>query len=143
MSAEIKCAECGWHWKLAKGGKDPYTCHNCGHKTPPMPNELHRMDHDAHDEHHQLRADVEERLGDKGENPCWRGYHPVGLKPNGDPNCVPIDETDSFCTECLMEYLTENWGIIFWGILLAGPLVCATISPGRIFRVMQIGRAHV
>ena len=110
MSAEIKCAECGWHWKLAKGGKDPYTCHNCGHKTPPMPNELHRMDHDAHDEHHQLRADVEERLGDKGENPCWRGYHPVGLKPNGDPNCVPIDETDSFCTECLMEYLTENWG---------------------------------
>jgi hypothetical protein len=23
-------------------------------------------------------------------NPCWSGYEPIGLKPNGDPNCVPI-----------------------------------------------------
>lgn len=23
-------------------------------------------------------------------NPCWEGYEPVGLKPDGSPNCVPI-----------------------------------------------------
>jgi poly-gamma-glutamate capsule biosynthesis protein CapA/YwtB (metallophosphatase superfamily) len=28
----IKCKneECGWSWKLSKGGDDPYTCHKCG-----------------------------------------------------------------------------------------------------------------
>lgn len=25
----------------------------------------------------------------KGSDPCWDGYEMVGLKPNGDPNCVP------------------------------------------------------
>ena len=24
-------------------------------------------------------------------NPCWEGYEAIGLKPNGDPNCVPVD----------------------------------------------------
>jgi hypothetical protein len=23
-------------------------------------------------------------------NPCWDGYEPIGLKPDGSPNCVPI-----------------------------------------------------
>lgn len=26
-------------------------------------------------------------------NPCWKGYEPIGLKPNGDPNCVPIEQS--------------------------------------------------
>jgi DNA-directed RNA polymerase subunit RPC12/RpoP len=26
----IKCKNCGWEWKLSKGGNDPYTCHKCG-----------------------------------------------------------------------------------------------------------------
>jgi len=25
-------------------------------------------------------------------NPCWDGYEAIGLKPNGDPNCVPIND---------------------------------------------------
>ena len=25
-------------------------------------------------------------------NPCWDGYEPYGLKPDGSPNCVPIKE---------------------------------------------------
>jgi hypothetical protein len=25
----ITCKDCGWHWKLSDGGKDPYTCHKC------------------------------------------------------------------------------------------------------------------
>jgi len=25
-------------------------------------------------------------------NPCWEGYEPIGLKPDGSPNCVPIKE---------------------------------------------------
>ena len=26
------------------------------------------------------------------ENPCWDGYEAFGLKPDGTPNCVPIDD---------------------------------------------------
>jgi hypothetical protein len=25
-------------------------------------------------------------------NPCWENYQPIGLKPDGSPNCVPIKE---------------------------------------------------
>lgn len=25
-------------------------------------------------------------------NPCWEGYEPIGLQPDGSPNCVPIKE---------------------------------------------------
>jgi len=25
----IKCEKCGWEWKLADGGQDPYLCHKC------------------------------------------------------------------------------------------------------------------
>jgi hypothetical protein len=32
----IKCEECGWEWKLDDGGKDPYTCHKCGHNNDPV-----------------------------------------------------------------------------------------------------------
>lgn len=51
-------------------------------------------------------------LRDPKDNPCWRGYHPVGTKlKNGKevPNCVPIDEseTDQYCPSCLAEYLVE------------------------------------
>lgn len=28
---EVKCTKCGWEWNLSDGGKDPYTCHKCGH----------------------------------------------------------------------------------------------------------------
>ena len=28
---EVKCPKCGWEWDLSDGGKDPYTCHKCGH----------------------------------------------------------------------------------------------------------------
>lgn len=28
---EVKCPKCGWKWDLSDGGKDPYTCHKCGH----------------------------------------------------------------------------------------------------------------
>jgi Zn finger protein HypA/HybF involved in hydrogenase expression len=27
----IHCDGCGWEWKKSEGGKDPYTCHKCGH----------------------------------------------------------------------------------------------------------------
>jgi len=69
------------------------------------------------------------------DNPCWRGYHPVGTKMKGGqevPNCVPVDEmhtmdhddhknlkmpanadegleTEHFCPQCLAEYITECW----------------------------------
>lgn len=26
----VTCDKCGWHWDLAQGGDDPYTCHKCG-----------------------------------------------------------------------------------------------------------------
>jgi len=55
---------------------------------------------------------IKEDLRNSKDNPCWRRYHPVGTKTkNGKtvPNCVPIDETDQYCTECLKEYITEHW----------------------------------
>ena len=27
----IKCEKCDWEWDLEDGGKDPFTCHKCGH----------------------------------------------------------------------------------------------------------------
>jgi hypothetical protein len=38
---------------------------------------------------------VAEGLKDPKDNPCWKGYHPVGTKKkNGKtvPNCVPTNE---------------------------------------------------
>ena len=28
---KVVCANCGWSWNKNDGGKDPYTCHKCGH----------------------------------------------------------------------------------------------------------------
>ena len=25
-------------------------------------------------------------------NPCWEGYEPYGLKPDGSPNCIPVEQ---------------------------------------------------
>ena len=27
----VTCSKCGWAWKLADGGQDPFVCHKCGH----------------------------------------------------------------------------------------------------------------
>ena len=55
-------------------------------------------------------------LKDPQDNPCWKGYKPVGTKMKDGkevPNCVPVneslEETDSYCPQCLAEYLKENW----------------------------------
>ena len=89
-SEVVQCRECGWDWNTQDSDEsDKYICHNCGFVNTPV-------------------LAVKERLGDKGENPCWKSYHPVGLKPNGDPNCVPLDETANYCPTCLKEYLLEH-----------------------------------
>ena len=59
-SEEIKCKQCGWHWRLSDGGKDPYICHKCGYDNSPTQKELHTMKDDGYDEHQQVRADIEE-----------------------------------------------------------------------------------
>jgi hypothetical protein len=38
----------------------------------------------------------EPSLRDPKDNPCWKGYKPVGVKPNGDPNCVPVGKSEDF-----------------------------------------------
>jgi len=49
------------------------------------------------------------------DNPCWRGYHPVGTKMKDGrevPNCVPVNEemeTEDYCPHCLAEYIFECW----------------------------------
>jgi len=60
----------------------------------------------------KIKIIMNEDLRNSKDNPCWRGYHPVGTKKEDGktvPNCVPIDETDQYCTECLKEYITEHW----------------------------------
>lgn len=42
---------------------------------------------------------------------CWKGYQQYGMKEkNGKqvPNCVPIQETDEYCAQCLAEYLKRS-----------------------------------
>jgi hypothetical protein len=31
IDGEIECEKCGWKWKLADGGQEPYICHKCNH----------------------------------------------------------------------------------------------------------------
>jgi len=33
---EVICDNCGWEWEMENGGKDPYTCHKCGHDNTPL-----------------------------------------------------------------------------------------------------------
>lgn len=86
-------------------------------------------------------AHVEEKksLRNPSDNPCWRGYKPVGTKKKGNrevPNCVPIKElhtadhhgpdefhqtradheesyeTDQYCAACLAEYLIQHENLL-------------------------------
>lgn len=43
----------------------------------------------------EIKNEVREGLEDPNDNPCWKGYKPVGTKKkNGKtvPNCVPVSE---------------------------------------------------
>jgi hypothetical protein len=31
INGEIECEKCGWKWKVADGGQEPYICHKCDH----------------------------------------------------------------------------------------------------------------
>jgi hypothetical protein len=57
------------------------------------------------------------------ENPCWKGYHPVGTKKKAGktvPNCVPVEEdwqktnkqdkTDGMSKKAVKAYRRENPG---------------------------------
>lgn len=42
---------------------------------------------------------------------CWSGYQQIGMKKKGKrkvPNCVPIKEADSYCPQCLIEYIERS-----------------------------------
>ena len=42
---------------------------------------------------------------------CWKGYQQYGMKEKKGkqvPNCVPIQETDTYCAQCLAEYLKKS-----------------------------------
>lgn len=111
------CGKCGHVHVKGTSCPKPFLTgkHHCSRRT----NEMHTMDHDGADEFHQVRADVEEGLKNPKDNPCWRGYHPVGTKMKDGrevPNCVPvneeIDEVDDYCPMCLAEYIMENYNKI-------------------------------
>lgn len=40
----------------------------------------------------QTQKGVKSKEMDIEPNPCWDGYEPYGLQPDGSPNCVPIKE---------------------------------------------------
>jgi hypothetical protein len=45
-------------------------------------------------------------------DPCWSGYEIIGMKKKGGrkvPNCVPINEAEGFCEQCLIEYIKEAY----------------------------------
>lgn len=37
-------------------------------------------------------------------NPCWEGYEPIGLKPDGSPNCVPEKMSEQFADKTFSDY---------------------------------------
>lgn len=37
-------------------------------------------------------------------NPCWEGYEPIGLKPDGAPNCVPIALSQHLADQSYTDY---------------------------------------
>jgi epoxyqueuosine reductase QueG len=44
-----------------------------------------------------VQSVVTEGLRDPKDNPCWKGYHPVGTKKKAGrtvPNCVPVKEQE-------------------------------------------------
>lgn len=43
---------------------------------------------------------------------CWKGYQQYGMKEKDGrqvPNCVPIEEAESYCPQCLIEYIKEAY----------------------------------
>ena len=38
------------------------------------------------------------------EDACWEGYEPIGLKPDGSPNCVPIKMTEDDFADVISDY---------------------------------------
>ena len=117
VSEEVKCKECGWHWKLTDGGKDPYICHKCGCDNTPVQKELHTMKDDGHDEHHQLRADVDEASKGlwanirakqaRGEKPAKKGSEAYNKAVQAAKKINDLDETEDYCPHCLAEYIME------------------------------------
>lgn len=77
------------------------------------------MDDHGHDEHHQLRADVEEESKGlwanirakqaRGEKPARKGSEAYKKAVQSAKRINAMDETDEFCVECLKEYITEHW----------------------------------
>jgi len=80
---------------------------------------METMKNHNHDEHQQLRADVDERkkgeglwqnMRDKaarGEKPARKGSEAFEKAKEAADRINAMDETDSFCTECMIEYLLE------------------------------------
>jgi len=43
---------------------------------------------------------------------CWKGYQQYGMKEKDGrqvPNCVPVEEAESYCEQCLVEYIKEAY----------------------------------
>ncbi len=91
------CGKCGHIHVKGTSCPKPFLTgkSHCGRKT----NEMHTMGSDSADEFHQVKVDYEEGLENPKDNPCWRGYHPVGTKMKDGrevPNCVPVNEETTF-----------------------------------------------
>jgi len=58
--------------------------------------------------------DVGEGLRDPEDNPCWKGYKPVGTKKKGGrtvPNCVPVSESVENIMAALIDRIIVNEAI--------------------------------
>lgn len=52
---------------------------------------------------------IEEGLKDPKDNPCWKGYKPVGtkqLRGKQVPNCVPVEEKKTDRKELIKQFLS-------------------------------------
>jgi len=60
----ITCENCGWEWKLDDGGKDPYTCHKCGHDNSDEINEYDVENEDDIKEFVEFMREYQQQLNE-------------------------------------------------------------------------------
>ena len=108
------CGKCGHVHVKGTSCPKPFLTgkHHCSRRT----NEMHTMDDDGPIEFQQVRADHEEGLWAninakkaRGEKSSPKGSKAYKAAVAAGNKLNEVDETDSFCPQCLAEYITECW----------------------------------
>jgi hypothetical protein len=111
------CGKCGHVHVKGTACPKPYLTgkSHCSRRT----NEMHTLYDDGPNEFHQVQADVEEASKGlwanirakqaRGEKPARKGSEDYKKAVSAAKRINAMDETDSYCPNCLAEYIVENY----------------------------------